>query len=33
VDILGGAFIGILVAVVVEKFHLFKFFRKRRARY
>lgn len=29
VDILGGALIGTLVAVVVEKFHLFKFLRKR----
>jgi undecaprenyl-diphosphatase len=29
VDILGGALIGTLVAVVVEKFHLFKLLRKR----
>lgn len=29
VDILGGALIGTLVAVVVEKFHLFKLLKKR----
>lgn len=29
VDILGGAFIGTLMAVIFEKVHLFKFFKKR----
>jgi undecaprenyl-diphosphatase len=29
IDIIGGAFIGTLVAVVVEKFHVFKLLRKR----
>ena len=32
-DIFGGAFIGTLVAVVVEKAHLFEFLRKRRGHY
>lgn len=33
VDILGGALIGTLVAVLVEKVHLFEFLRKMRGRY
>jgi undecaprenyl-diphosphatase len=32
IDILGGALIGTLVAVVVERAHLFQFFQKRRGR-
>ena len=33
VDIFGGAFIGTMVAVVVEKAHLFEFLRKKRSHY
>lgn len=33
IDILGGALIGTIIAVLVEKLHLFKLFEKRRKRY